>query len=167
MVTLKGEGFLLRPLRETDAESLRRSINNRRIARWTLRIPYPYTLRDAHEWTRNRARKRSDLQLAIDIGGEVVGGIGIEHVEGHKGELGYWLAEQEWGKGIMTRAVRLVVRHAFGTLGLRRVYAYVFPRNRASACVLEKNGFVLEGRLRKNVRKEGKLTDELLYAKVR
>ncbi len=86
-------------------------------------------------------------------------------IEGHKAEIGYWLAEKHWGKGIMTGAVRIICRFGFEKLGLRRIYAAVFPGNRASARVLEKAGFVFEGRLRNLYEKGGKMIDGLMYAK--
>lgn len=167
MDELRGNGFLLRPFREGDATSLKRHINNRKIVRYTLRIPYPYTRQDADAWIAACAKERKAIRFAIDIDGEAVGGISVEHVEDHKGEIGYWLSEAYWGRGIMTEAVRLVAHHAMRKRGLRRVYACVFPSNAPSARVLEKAGFRREGLLRKNVMKDGKLHDEIVFAKVR
>ena len=107
------------------------------------------------------------MNFAIDIEGKVIGGIGLDNIEGHEAEIGYWLGQQYSGKGIMTSAVKLVTEYGFSRLGLSRIYAYVFTFNKASARVLEKAGYKYEGKLRKNVLKEGRLIDNLLFAKVK
>lgn len=171
---LKSRLFVLRPFRKGDEESLHRNINDRAIYRFTLRIPYPYTARHAKQWVSlnvKRSQRRlstlTDIHFAIDIGGEVVGGVGLSGIAGHKAEIGYWLAKHQRGRGIVTEAVKLASRFGFKRLKLRRIYAGVFPHNMASIRVLEKAGFEREGLLRKSRLKNGKLLDELLYAKVR
>lgn len=169
---LTAKGFILRPFRKGDEESLQRSINNRKIYRHTLRIPYPYTLKHARDWVKkcilqSRKKRLGEINFGIDINGELVGGVGLTNVEQHKAEIGYWLAEQHWGKGVMTGAVRLVCSFGFRRLKLRRIYAHVFVKNRASARVLEKAGFSLEGLMRKLHKKDGKFVDALTYAKVK
>ena len=82
-------------------------------------------------------------------------------------ELGYWLAEPFWGRGVMTAAVTAFVAHSFQTLPLQRIFASVYASNPASARVLEKAGFQFEGCMRKNVLKDGEILDSLLYARVR
>ena len=109
---------------------------------------------------------KNELNFAIDINGKVVGSIGFNKIDKHKAELGYWLGEKYWRQGIMTSAVKLLTKYAFKELGLKRIYAYIFSFNRASRRVLEKSGYKYEGRLRKNVLKDGKLIDELLFAKI-
>jgi len=172
MPVIRSKEFILRPFRKGDETSLTGNISNRKIARNTLAIPYPYTLKAAGFWVRyNRAlakkRKRPQFHFAIDIGGEVAGGMGLSHVNGHSAEIGYWLGENYWGRGIATGAVKLLTKYAFTGLGLRRVYAYVFSFNKASARVLEKAGYKFEGKLQKAVLKNGKPIDELVFAKVR
>jgi RimJ/RimL family protein N-acetyltransferase len=93
--------------------------------------------------------------------------VGLSDIEGHKAGVGYWLAESFWGRGITTKALRLATRYGFDEVGLRRIYAHVFPFNAASMRVLEKNAYKPEGRLRKEVEKDGRLYDMFLYAKVR
>lgn len=165
--------FVLRPFRRGDEASLVRHINNPKIYRNTLRIPYPYRMRDAREWVRkcrtaNHARKKTDVNFAIEIDGGVAGGIGLSHiVPRHKAEIGYWLGEEYWGKGIMTEAAKRVTRFGFKNLRLKRIYAGVFPRNRASMRVLEKAGYEREGILRKQARKKARFINEVLYAIVR
>lgn len=172
-MTILTKRFILRPFRRGDEAALARYINNRNIYRNTLRIPYPYRMRDAHAWVRQnaaaaRARAKTEINFAIEIGGEAAGGIGLHKIEPrHKAELGYWLAEPYWGRGIMTEAVRQVVRFGFSQMRLVRICAKVFPWNRPSMRVLEKAGFKHEGILRKGARKGKRFIDEHVYAIVR
>ena len=172
MPVLKASRFLLRPYRKGDEASLQQAINDKEIARNILTIPYPYTIGDARFWIRRvlklaKQRKKTEIDFVIDIRGEVAGSVSLFHIDGHQAEVGYWLARKHWGQGLMTEAVLLATRYAFETLKLRRLYAYVFPPNKASIRVLEKCGFLYEGTLRKHVKKDGKLMDDRLYAKVR
>lgn len=172
MPIIRTKKFILRPFKKGDEASLVKNINNKKIAKYTLRIPYPYTLKDATFWILQnrklwRKKVKSSLNFAIDISGEVVGGIGLNKIEGHEAELGYWLGEKYWGKGVMTAAVKALTEYVFKTLPLRRIYAEVFPFNKASAKVLQKAGYKYEGRLRKHVLKNGKFIDALLFARVR
>ncbi|HDZ54174.1 MAG TPA: N-acetyltransferase [Candidatus Nealsonbacteria bacterium] len=172
MPTIHSKQFILRPLRKGDEESLTKNINSKKIARNTLRIPYPYKKKDARFWINHnlklqKKKKRTEINFAIDINGKIIGGIGLDKIEVHKAEIGYWLGEKYWGQGIMTFAVKLVTKYAFTKLGLKRVYADVFPFNKASVRVLEKAGYKYEGRLRKDVLKDNKLMDHLLFAKVK
>ena len=172
MTTIPSKTFILRSFKKGDEDSLQKHINDKEIARNTLRIPYPYTLKDARSWIshnikEDRKRNKTEINFAIDIDGKVIGGIGLDNIEGHEAEIGYWLGQQYSGKGIMTSAVKLVTEYGFSRLGLSRIYAYVFTFNKASARVLEKAGYKYEGKLRKNVLKEGRLIDNLLFAKVK
>lgn len=172
VVTLRSKSFVLRPFRKGDELSLQRSISSRNVTRYTVSIPYPYTMKHAKDWVAKnislcRKKKKTEVNFAIDIGGKVAGGIGLRYIEGHRAELGYWLAKKHWGRGIMTQAVGLVSEYAFRQLGLRRLYATAFTSNKASARVLEKNGFKLEGLMRKLHKNKGRFVDVLLYANVR
>lgn len=166
--------FTLRKFRKGDEHTLRKHIHDREIARNTLLIPYPYTSKDAEHWMRKclaiyRKKQPLEIPFAIDIGGKVVGGIGIGPIDyrNKSAEFGYWLAKQYRNQGIMTRVIRRIVRYGFHELKLKRLYAKTFIFNRASQRVLEKAGFQLEGRLRKACRKNGKYYDSFLYAKVK
>lgn len=163
---------MLRPFRKNDEFSLRKNISNRKIYRYTLTIPYPYTPEDAVDWVKKnleeiKKRKPKKINFVIDINDEVVGSVGFSEIERHKAELGYWLGEQYWGEGLMTEAVKLATEFGFGTMKLRRIYARVFLSNKASMRVLEKNGYKLEGILRKDAKKDNKFIDEYLFAKVK
>jgi len=159
---------ILRPWHPDDATALVKHANNPRIAS-NLRdgFPYPYTLRDAKLWLDMAGDNKKDVILAIEVEGEASGGIGLH---GHKdvyrynGEIGYWLSERYWGKGIMSEAVAAMVNHAFTKTSWLRLFACIFENNPASMKVLEKNGFKLESIHRKALMKEGKLMDEHLYA---
>ena len=164
--------YRLRPFRRGDEPSIARHINDRRIERYTLNIPHPYTLKDARHWVDfnrklDRAAKRVQLNLAIALEGEVIGGIGLFRMNGHSAELGYWLGVKYWGRGIVTGAVRTLTAYAMKSLKLRRVYAKVFPANKASARVLEKCAYKYEGRLVKDAVKRGRARDGLLFARTR
>ncbi len=172
MFIIRSPKFILRPFKEGDEYSLIKNINNKKIAKNTFSIPYPYKRKDARFWINHnlqlyRKKKRTEVNFAIDIDGKVIGSIGLEKIDGHKAEIGYWLGEKYWGQGIMNSAVKLIMEYAFRKLRLRRVYANVFPSNKASARVLKKAGYKYEGRLRKYVIKDNKPLDILLFARVK
>ncbi len=159
---------VLRPWRLDDAASLARHANNRNVSR-NLRdaFPFPYTEDHAREFIE---RHVIPTNFAIEIDGEAVGDVLLNprtDIFRRTAEVGYWLAESYWGRGIMTEAVRTVTEWGFREFDLTRVDAYVFERNGASARVLEKAGYVLEARLRRQVIKNGEVMDALLYAIVR
>ncbi len=171
-VTLAGDGFQLRAWELDDAPSVARYANNRKV--WinlTDRFPHPYDLENAREWLRrHETGEDPELAFAIQIGDEAVGSIGLlrkDDLEVRVGEIGYWLGEPFWGRGIATSAVKLVTDYAFANLDLVRIYATVLEWNLASARVLEKAGYELEATLRKGAFKDGKVVDSLLYARVR
>lgn len=129
-------------------------------------------MKNAREWIAEciafaKKKKKTDINFAIDINSEVIGGISLMKIEGHKAELGYWLGKKYWNQGIMTEAIKLITNFGYNKLRLKRIYAYVFSKNKASARVLEKNGYKYEGLLRKQNLKDGKFTDDLLFAKVK
>ena len=170
MAILKSRRFILRPYRKGDEPSLIKNINHKSVSRYLKRVPYPYTKKDAAAWLRRLrtyTKTKTAVPFAIDINGKVIGGIGLENIEGHKAEIGYWLGKKYWGKGIMTEAVKLITNFAFKRLKLKRVYGTIFSPNKASARVLEKNGYKLEGILRKHYHKDGKIYDGLMYAKIK
>jgi [ribosomal protein S5]-alanine N-acetyltransferase len=161
----------IRPWRVDDAESLAKHANNRKV--WlALRdlFPHPYTIDDAHEFLRTATTAQPVTNFCIEVSGAAVGGIGIRpgrDVHSHTAELGYWLGEKFWGRGIMTEAVVAFTDFCFKNLPLRRIYAEPFANNPASARVLEKADFIFEARLKNNVIKDGGLLDSLLYARTK
>ena len=159
---------LLRPLVPDDAVSLARHANDRDVWR-NLRdaFPHPYTLDDARRYLATAGGRTPPTSFGIVVDGEAVGNIGLHprhDVERVSAELGYWLGRAYWGRGIMSDAVRAITRHAFTTLGLVRVFAVPFAYNAASCRVLEKAGYVLEGRMRRSAIKDGVVMDQWLYA---
>ena len=165
------ERCTIRPWRLNDAESLARHANNRKI--WLAvrdLFPHPYTIQDAHEFLQQTMTEPSAMKFCIEIEGAAVGGIGVhpgEDVHRHTATVGYWLGEEFWGRGIMTGAVTVLTNFCFENFPLRRISAEVFANNPASARVLERAGFVFEGRLKNHVLKDGKLLDSLLYARTK
>jgi len=156
----------VRPWRSSDAEALARNANARSI--WlNLRdgFPHPYTVADAHAFL----ERAVPTFWCIEVQGEAAGGIGLvpgADVERFSAELGYWLGERFWGRGIVSEAVAAVTRHAFDGLGMHRVFALPYVRNTASARVLEKAGYTLEARLRHASFKDGDFVDQFLYARL-
>ena len=159
---------LVRPWASADAESLHRHANNRRVSlNLRDRFPFPYELQNARTFLNWIAQQPSPTVWAIEVDGEASGGIGIERhndIERVSAEIGYWLGESCWNRGIATEALQAVTREAFAQFEITRLYAVPFADHAASARVLEKAGYVLEGRLRQSAIKDGKIRDQLLYA---
>jgi RimJ/RimL family protein N-acetyltransferase len=170
-MTLTLQRCEVRSWRGSDLDSLVRHANNRNI--WINlrdRFPHPYTKSDGRRFIRTARRMTPETFFAIAIGDEAVGGIGFvlqPDVERVSAEIGYWLGEAFWGRGIVTEAVVAVTRYAFEHHELTRLFALPYARNAASARVLEKAGYVLEGRLRRSAVKDGVIVDQLQYACVR
>ena len=170
-MVIEGERVVLRRLCKDDADALVQYGDNRSIWR-NLRdaFPSPYTLDAARDWIETSTTvDEFRYSFAIAIDGEVTGMVGVipkSEVHCKTAELGYWIGEPFWGRGLVTEAVGLICQFAFSELGVARVEAYVYEWNPASGRVLEKNGFELEGRQRKSVFKDGELIDQFVYAKV-
>ncbi len=172
MAVIKTGKFVLRPHRKGDEKSLAKNINDKTITRSTLRIPYPYTLKDAEEWIKRnlkegRKKKPAEINFVVDINGEVAGGIGLSEIKGHQAEIGFWVARKHRNKGITTLALKKVTKFGFEKIKLKRIYACVFSFNKPSMRVLKKNGYKLEGVLKKEIKKGNKLLDNHLFAKVK
>ena len=154
-----------------DRDAIVRHANNRNVSiNLRDRFPYPYTVNDARRWLDSVVGRDPETNFAIAVADEAVGGIGFtvqDDVGRRSAEIGYWLGEEFWGRGIATDVLMAVTDYAFANHDLCRLYAHVFEWNQASARVLEKAGYVFEGRSRKSVTKEGKTIDQLMYAMVR
>jgi RimJ/RimL family protein N-acetyltransferase len=158
----------VRSWRADDLDALVRHANNRNI--WIHlrdRFPHPYTARDGRLFLKQARAQIPEAAFAIAVNDEAVGTIAYQlqgDVERVSAEIGYWLGEPFWGRGIATEALIAVTRYAAVTHGLTRLYALPFASNAASCRVLEKAGYRLEGRLRRSAIKDGSLIDQLQYA---
>ena len=177
-----GDGWCVREYRDDDLEALVRYGDSAAVAAQVRdRFPHPYTEAAGREWLETVAAEDPATHFAIAAAddrppadgpapGGFVGGVGLEPQEDVyrvTAEIGYWLGEPFWGRGIATRAVTALTRWGFETLELERIEARVFATNPASIRVLEKAGFELEGRLRRSAIKSGRVLDSLLYARLR
>jgi ribosomal-protein-alanine N-acetyltransferase len=163
---------VLRRWRPEDKASLILHANNRRVWR-NLRdlFPHPYTKADADHWLRfATVEDQAPWTFAVEVSGQAIGGISlVRHgdVEIHTAELGYWLGEAFWGRGIATAAVRAITAAAFEHTDIYRVYADVFAWNPGSMRVLEKAGYHREAVLLRAAFKDGTLVDRVVYALTR
>ena len=154
---MSGEKVTIRKLGAGDAEEMGRLVNDKDVVKWTATIPYPYTKKDALGYIRKcqrlgRARKGYVFAI-VKQSGEFVGLVSLLRVsqEHQCAEIGYWVGKRYWKKGCATEAVRLILRFGFGRLKLHRIYAVSFEKNIASAKVLKKCGFKLEGVMKEAV----------------
>lgn len=171
MTTLIDAGTcVLREWRLDDADALARQANDRQVSiNLRDRFPFPYTLEHAVAWLERTVGAEPPVNFAITDRGrdEPLGGIGLmlqEDTARISAEIGYWLGVSAWGRGIATAAVRELTAYAFDVVGLERVFAVCVTRNPASARVLEKAGYILEGTMRRSAIKEGVVLDQFMYA---
>jgi len=162
--------FELKKWRLDYVKDIAKYANNKKIAD-NLRnaFPYPYTEDDAKRYINHCIIKEGDGQVcrAIVVDGEAVGSIGVffrDDVYSKTAELGYWLAENFWCKGIMTRAIAQVCEMIFSEYDVVRIYAEPFANNIGSRRVLEKAGFILEGIMKNSVFKNDTIQDSCMYA---
>jgi ribosomal-protein-alanine N-acetyltransferase len=169
---VRGERCVIRRWRTRDAVSVVRYANNYNVSRYLRdRFPFPYTMAHARAFLAGAVgEEEGETKFAIEVDGEAVGGIGVipgADIERFSAEIGYWLGEPFWGRGIATEAVRAVSQYAFESFDLCRLEAGVFEWNPASMRVLEKAGYSREGRTRLSVTKDGRTGDHVLYGLVR
>jgi [ribosomal protein S5]-alanine N-acetyltransferase len=169
-MTLKFGEIELRPLTVNDLPRMALLANNELISQ-NLRdgFPHPYSLADAENFFEKYKEHLSIILFAITYKGEYTGNISLmpcEDIYRKSAEIGYFIGEPYWNKGITTIAVNLIVDHGFSSLGIVRIHTGVFEYNIASQRVLEKCGFVKEGIFKKSVFKKNKLWDEIRYAKI-
>ena len=167
-----GERVRLRPWRSGDEAALVGIANNRNLWRnLTNRFPHPYTYDDAVTWIGiANARPEDALHFAIISEGEITGGVGFSRQEDlytRTAEIGYWVGEPHWGRGIATEALTLASEVALRDFDFARLQAGVLEWNRASCRVLEKAGYELEARLLRQGYKDGKVCDIWMYALLR
>lgn len=170
---IEGNKINLRFLKLSDAESMYKYAKDRAISRTTF-VPYPYTLDHALSFIRKSqiaARKGKWYAYGIEkkSSPQIIGIIGIHAItEKHKrGDLGYWLGKKFWGEGIVSEAVEMAVKACFMDLKFNKLTACVLPGNLASSKILKRNGFIKEGTLRKQIFKNRKWQDIVLYGILR
>lgn len=160
--------FTLRPWQIDDLDSLVKYANNPKIARYmTDTFSHPYLPENGKNFIEFATKDMPIHIFAIEINGEAVGGIGLHpqgDIQRKNAELAYWLAEPFWGQGIITQAAGQMLDFGFRTYDINRIFARTFGTNLGSQKVLEKAGFVLEGRFEKTFFKNGEYEDELIYA---
>jgi RimJ/RimL family protein N-acetyltransferase len=173
--TLTGHRVVLRPFREDDAGRVAEACNDDRTARWLWRLPSPYTLEDARAFLLGRGELMASgsgiaWAVADPVTDRLIGNISLFDLKpGREAEIGYWTHPGARGRGVMTEACALVVRHALttpgeGGLGLRRLLVSAAEENAASRRVIETNGFTRVGRERHGIRlRDGSLVDSLSY----
>ncbi|MEX2599474.1 MAG: GNAT family protein [Dehalococcoidia bacterium] len=165
--------YVIRDWAMSDTDALVKHADNHNVWRNLLdAFPHPYSRRDAREWLHLATDQQPRVSFAIASPDEAIGGIGLQlqhDVSSRSAEVGYWLGEPFWGKGIATAAVRAFTYWAFAhrELQIERLFANAFAWNPASARVLEKAGYTWEGTLRRHVYKDGEFTDLLVYGLLR
>lgn len=165
--------FELKKWQMEDVKDVAHYANNERIAANLRNVfPYPYTLEDAEDYVRSCVENTEERQIcrAIVVDGKVVGSIGVfcgSDVYERSAEMGYWLAEEFWGQGIMTEAAKRICTQAFEQFDIVRIFAEPYAYNTGSRRVLEKAGFSLEGIMKNGVYKNGKLCDYCMYALIK
>jgi RimJ/RimL family protein N-acetyltransferase len=159
--------IILRPLQASDRKAFALLANNKNI--WNNvrnRMPHPYTEEDADEFILMATTIGGPTIRAIILDGTLAGVVGLHpahDVYEGTAELGYWIGEPFWGRGLASAAVKEIIQIGFKELKLRRIYASVYDYNTASMRVLEKNGFENEGVAKAAVLKNGKVFDEVKY----
>lgn len=168
---LVGARCRVRPWAYADLPSLVHHANNAHIARQLRdQFPHPYTGADGLAFLSMAANTAPPTALAIEVDEAAVGGVGLVPRTGNErrtAEVGYWLGEAYWGRGIGPDALGLVTRYAIETFDLVRLEAFAIASNMRSCRTLEKAGYQLEGRARKSFLKDGQLYDQCCYAWVR
>jgi [ribosomal protein S5]-alanine N-acetyltransferase len=168
---LETDQFRLRPWQAGDEASLVQHANNYKI--WlNLRdtFPHPYTWQDAHTWVQYAPSFPNSLNLAIEVDGAACGGIGLlfqQDIYRRSAEIGYWLGEAYWNRGIVTAAVKMLSAFVFDHYDICRLFAGIFEYNQPSMRVLEKAGYQLEAVHRQAITKNGHTLDEYLYTRLK
>jgi RimJ/RimL family protein N-acetyltransferase len=162
--------IVLRQFRNEDADDIVEHINDPSITRFTIHIPHPYGIEDALEFLEKNQKmyeEGTSLNLAITLkeNDRVIGGIGLMNIEKkfNHAEIGYWLGQAYWDRGIASRCVQAMVRFGFQRMGLQRISAVIFSPNHRSEKVLLKNGFAHEGTVRDRYILDGKPVDGKIY----
>lgn len=170
-IIAKDGDVILRELTNSDMDKLSEYANNEKVS-INLRdaFPKPYTLSDAKKFKKMVDAQNPKTIFAIEYQGNYVGNISLligKDVYRKSAEIGYFIGEPFWNKGIMTKAVKLITDWGFKHLDILRIHTGIFEFNKASQRVLEKCGYIKEGIFRKSVCKNNKMYDEIRYAKIK
>lgn len=170
-VVLKGKICVIREYKLSDVSEIARLANNKKIAKNLLNgFSNPYKISDALSWIKSvikyKKKNKFPLNMVITYDGKVAGAIGTGEIKSGKMTFGYWIGEEFWGKGIATDAVKTFIGYLFKTFKPFKIQANVYPWNKGSQRVLEKNGFNLDGVFKKDYLKDGKIIDQYYYSKL-
>jgi RimJ/RimL family protein N-acetyltransferase len=167
---LETERLLLRPYARDDAGEIARLLNDTEMARFLMVIPHPFVEFDARTlvkaaWRRLTGGRGFDLLITVkDGGGKPVGSVGVGlHNEGARGELGFWIGRDYWGRGYASEAARRMIEFATETLGVARLTGTVAADNEGSLAVLAKLGFAESGRGEKRVPSTGEMREVIFF----
>jgi RimJ/RimL family protein N-acetyltransferase len=161
---------ILREWKRSDADALAAIANNRKI--WDNvrdRLPFPYTKKDAKEWLELVKKQKVVTTFCVEVDGELAGSIGVtlrDDVYRKTAEIGYFIGEEHWGKGVATEAIKQMVNYVQKKFDIVRVFAEVFEYNKASMKALEKNGFYLECIRKKAAFKNNIILDDYVWVKL-
>ncbi len=163
--------LILRDITPKDAKDLVKALNNIEISKWLSTAPYPYTLKDAKNYISTCLKNPSSHSLILFIelkdNSKIIGAIVLKGIDSFQGTatLGYWLTQEQWGKGIMKEAAMKVLEYAFKTIKLRRINVEAFAENDRSNNLIRDLGFTLEGKRIKISRSkaDGKIHDDYCY----
>ncbi len=160
----------LRKYELADKEQLVKLANNANVSRFlTYLFPFPYTPDDAEWWISTGSSLDGAVSRVVEFNGQFVGGVGLTQLKAwkdHQAEIGYWLGEPYWGRGIATEALKQMTAHAFDVIKVKKLFAPVLKPNIASMRVLEKCGYVREGEFKMEVFKNGQFYDTVQYARL-
>lgn len=167
---IQKDAYRLRPWQAGDTISLAENFNNIRIWNQIRDLPFPYTEADAKAFIASVQNRTQWLDFAIEIDGRAVGNIGFvpqSNVERFNAEVGYWIGQPFWNRGIVSDALQTAAGYVFSHTPIIRIYAGVYASNPASCRVLEKAGFRRVGRMEKAVFKNGRFLDLYSYELVK
>ena len=160
--------FKLRKWEKSDIKSMVKYANNINVSKYlTDEFPYPYVEKDAEDYLKLIENDNPTKVFAIEVNGEAVGSIGIfpqSSIHKKNAEIGYWLAEEFWRKGIMSEAIRQIADYGFKTFDVTRIFARPFDINIGSQKALIKAGFTFECEFEKTIFKNGEYYDEIYFS---
>lgn len=160
---IESENLILRAPIESDVVDLVEGLNNINVVKFLSKLPFPYTNDSALYWV-NKLKKehvtlkeeRESFSFNIELKSEskIVGCCSLDKVDffDNKAEIGYWVNEKYWRRGIITEAVTSLIQFAFSELELNRLTILAFDSNSGSKKVAEKLGFTYEGTLKQYVK---------------